>query len=259
MRFARDQRVVYGANPLSEVICQLRFSPLLSLSAQLPVEFQQRIRVDYPMLSISQGMMVQFAGPAVPQPPTPENTYIFTTPDGTWAVHLAKDSLALTTRAYERWESFRQRWNTLLDHFWMLYGPISPLRIGLRYQDVIDRSRHELGNEPWTHWIKPQVLGVLADAIWDDTQQHQAVTVLPLDDDSGHLLMRTGLVFNEQTQRQAFLIDSDFYAEFSTSPTLEPNVAGVLARLDRFNAEAGGLFRWCITDELHTALHPSLV
>lgn len=258
MRFVRDQRVIYGANPLTEVICQLRFSPLLALSAQLPVDFQEKVRAEYPMLSIVQGMTVHIGQPT-PPPTAPDNTYSFATKDGTWAVQLSKDSLSLTTKAYERWEHFRERWNTVLTHFWTLYGPVSPLRIGLRYQDVIDRDKHELGDARWSHWIKPQVLGVMADATWSNAEQHQAVTVAPLDEQAGHLLLRTGLVLNAKTQQPAFLIDSDFYAEFSTSPNLEPNVAGILGRLDLFNGEAGGLFRWCITRELHDQLKPTLV
>lgn len=257
MRFDRRQRVVYSVNPLNEVICQLRFSPLLALSAQLPVDFQQRLRADYPMLSIVQGMTVQF-GQASPQPAPPDNTYAFVTSDGKWTAQLTKDSLSLTTSAYERWDQFRGRWQVLLGHFLALYGPISPIRLGLRYQDVIDRDKHGLGTEPWSHWIKPQILGVLADPACEDAEQHQAVTVLPLEQ-VGHLLLRTGLVPNAQTQQLAFLIDSDFYADLSTGHTLEPDLASILTRLDRFNAEAGGLFRWCITEQLHAALDPKLV
>jgi len=232
---------------------------LLALSAQLPVDFQQRIRAEYPMLSIRSGITVQIVGQITPQAAAPDNTYIFTTSDSTWSVQVAKDSLSLTTTAYVRWEDFKLRWEFLLDHFWESYGPVSPTRIGLRYQDIIDRDTHRLGDAPWSHWIKPPVLGVLADASCVDVEQHQAVTVLPLEEQSGHLLLRTGLISNAQTQQLAYLIDSDFYAEFSASPTLEPNPISILARLDRFNAEAGGLFRWCITDELHSALMPTLV
>ncbi|HQU44113.1 MAG TPA: TIGR04255 family protein, partial [Pirellulales bacterium] len=57
-------RVIYGKNPLEVVICQLRFPPILRIGAELPAEFQERIRKDYPEFrdrSAALGMPAQFA------------------------------------------------------------------------------------------------------------------------------------------------------------------------------------------------------
>ncbi len=43
-----EPRCRYGKSPLGEVICQLRFPEILSISAKLPVEFQEEIRGEYP-------------------------------------------------------------------------------------------------------------------------------------------------------------------------------------------------------------------
>ena len=46
--FLDCDRCLYEKNQLVEVICQLRFPTILSISAKEPVEFQEAIRADYP-------------------------------------------------------------------------------------------------------------------------------------------------------------------------------------------------------------------
>src|SRR6516162_3294405 len=100
MRFPKAERVIYGANPLAQVICQIRFFPLLAIGSQLPVEFQTRLRQAYPKLSISQGLAVQIGG-STPTSVPADHSYTFATADDSSRVELAKDSLTLTTTAYK--------------------------------------------------------------------------------------------------------------------------------------------------------------
>ena len=51
MPFPDVERVIYNENPLDRVICQLRFAPILKIDTEIPAEFQERIRIDYPNLS----------------------------------------------------------------------------------------------------------------------------------------------------------------------------------------------------------------
>jgi uncharacterized protein (TIGR04255 family) len=48
MPFPEIERIVYRNNPLTEVVCQLRFPPILSIESELPVKFQDAIREMYP-------------------------------------------------------------------------------------------------------------------------------------------------------------------------------------------------------------------
>jgi uncharacterized protein (TIGR04255 family) len=52
MQFPDYERVIYERNPLNEVLCQLRFPSILKVTSQQPVEFQEVIRTDYPILNI---------------------------------------------------------------------------------------------------------------------------------------------------------------------------------------------------------------
>ena len=51
MVFPNFERVVYKKNPLEEVICQLRFPPILRIDSGNAADFQDVIRQDYPLYS----------------------------------------------------------------------------------------------------------------------------------------------------------------------------------------------------------------
>lgn len=44
-----SQRVIYENNPLIEVIIQYRFPKILALNSKDPIEFQDRIKDEYPI------------------------------------------------------------------------------------------------------------------------------------------------------------------------------------------------------------------
>jgi uncharacterized protein (TIGR04255 family) len=51
MKFPASQRVKHIRNPLMEVICQVRFPKILRIDAEVPVNFQEEIRSEYPTLN----------------------------------------------------------------------------------------------------------------------------------------------------------------------------------------------------------------
>ena len=121
--FPETARVVYQRNPLAEVICQVRFPPVLRIEAELPAAFQERIRQRFPVYrgSESAGMlggiavpdeimqMVRDSFPGVLQ----KQPQAFASADEKWTVTLAKDFLALATTDYSRWENFRGTWRRI--------------------------------------------------------------------------------------------------------------------------------------------------
>ena len=56
--FPDAPRVMYERNPLVEVICQVRFPPVLRIEAQLPDAFQDRIRDVFPIYNDKMGSMI---------------------------------------------------------------------------------------------------------------------------------------------------------------------------------------------------------
>jgi len=257
-------RIIYGKNPLGQVICQLRFPSILRITAESPVEFQERIRSEYPVLRERRAEIDLPSGipPAVAQqivrslPKRNAGGYDFISEDGTWKVSLAGEFLALTVGRYEQWEHLRQHLAGPLKALIEVYKPAFFTRAGLRYQNVICRTRLGLPSDtPWSLLIQPHIAGVLAKReVASVVEEFQSQTALALGAHGVHVRMRTGIVETADLPGEGcFLIDNDF---FSQEKVTIDNVETVLEYLNR---QSGRLFRWCIEDRLHDAMEPRLV
>ena len=100
--FPDAPRVIYDRNPLAEVICQVRFPPILRIEAQLPDAFQERVRNLFPVyqdnsraglagIELPEEMMqfVRANMPAAFQKPG----RAFSSEDGTWTITLSATDL----------------------------------------------------------------------------------------------------------------------------------------------------------------------
>lgn len=255
MRFPPSERVIYEQNPLIEVICQLRFPKILRIETQPPSEFQEAVRNDYPRLNVVQSLdlAVPAGGQADPASVSLSRgqSYEFLSKSGDWKLVLSSDFLALSTPNYQRWEEFRSRLESAVEHA-MTYSPSLFTRIGLRYQDIIVRSKLGLLSRPWSQLLKLPIAGVLAseELPMDDFSEVLSIFSCQLSGVNAVVRVRHGLARQNVQEEVGYLIDADFFSE---TPTEVENAFGIL---DSFNQEAGHLFRWCITEELHTALGP---
>jgi len=107
MRFPDYERVIYERNPLNEVLCQLRFPSILKVTGELPVDFQEMIRSDYPNLVINRPINLPLPSPtleitnvldSLTQMLASETIYSFTSEDSQWQVSLSKDFIGLSTK-----------------------------------------------------------------------------------------------------------------------------------------------------------------
>jgi uncharacterized protein (TIGR04255 family) len=258
--FSNSERIIYARNPLSEVICQLRFPPILRIAAEPPAAFQEKIRSEYPLLNegreagieIPPGIPVAVAEIVKGLPRQRPVTYDFLSEDGKWKAVLTREFLALTTSqyTYTRWEEFRRHLDGPLNALIEVYAPAFFSRVGLRYQNVIRRSR--LGLPPTTNWselIQSHMTGLLAKTELSGTVeelQSQALIKLAV----GSVRVRSGIVETDNKEEVDFLIDNDF---FTAERTKTDDVDAILRH---FNRQAGRLFRWCIKDRLHDAMEP---
>lgn len=258
MAFPAVPRVVYQVNPLDEVICQLRFPPILKIDTEPPAAFQERIRANYPLYEMTSPLKLPAnMPPAVAQlvaaelPFAGQKNHTFRSKDGNWSVTLNREFVALTCRMYERWEAFRDRLSTVFAALVELYDPAHFTRLGLRYRDVIQPSKFGLPGTPWSELLRPEVCGLAGHPdIVPQLQQCNNQAVLRLGDDSGSIVLNTFLAVDAQTDEPLFVIDSDF----ATDDPMENDRA--IPHLETFKRHATNFFRWCITDRLHHALRP---
>jgi uncharacterized protein (TIGR04255 family) len=263
MPFPDSPRVIYRKNPLAEVICQLRFPPILRIDSELPARYQDRIRADYPRYAENARASVRIPAnvPAevvkLIQSVAPQRAptgHEFGSADKNWTVTLTRDFLALKTSAYRRWEEFRNRIERLLSALTEEYNPTFFTRIGLRYVDVIQRSELGLAEVPWSELLNPHIAGEFASSeIANEIEYAARETQLRFDEHGGRVTIRHGIATTEPKNEHCFLIDVDLFVE------AEKETSDALSILDRFNQGAGRLFRWCIHERLHSALEPEEV
>src|SRR5205085_2017184 len=103
-------------------------------------------------------------GPIGAQQPGPtsairsiEHAYKFASEDNAWVVTLTKDYLAVETTRYQNWADFRDHLRAPLEVLTEIYAPVFFSRIGLRYIDVIQRTRLGLPDVPWRELLQPFV------------------------------------------------------------------------------------------------------
>lgn len=147
--FSASERVLYGKRQLIEVICQLRFPTILSISAKEPAEFQEAIRAEFPRYArnlekLPPKVIGQPGAMKLEEQPTVVN-YQFLTAAGDWKVNLTNTFLALATPVYTTWEDFARKLDEVLAQFVAIYHPAYFERIGLRY--INGFSRRALGLE----------------------------------------------------------------------------------------------------------------
>lgn len=180
-------------------------------------------------------------------------SYEFISEDEKWKVVLATEFLALSTPEYVRWEDFRRHLNDAVRALTEVYEPAFFSRIGLRYQNVIQRSK--LGLPQSTNWFEllhPRATGLLAsrEAVgFVEDLQTQTLVKLGI----GKVTIRTGIVQAMDSQEECFLIDNDFFTEDKTKINDADGILGY------FNRQSGSLFRWFIEERLHEAMHPQPV
>lgn len=261
MPFPQTARAIYERNPLTEVICQLRYPTILRIASEPPTELQERLRSRYPVFHESQG-----GTPQMPQEvsriladlpiqlPGEPTTYAFETEDGSRTVNLSREFVAVTERDYRHWESFSGEVEDVKRAVEEIYEPPFYNRTGLRYQDVIDRDALELGDVPWKELVQPPMAGLLGSAD-SSVQEHlreavaRAELVVP-EVEGGTVRLQYGLATRENDQAQVYAMDADFYTQERSSTD------DVLPILNAFNGHAGNFFRWSITDRLRDALRP---
>lgn len=265
MPFPETPRVIYHKNPLKEVICQLRFPPILRIESS-PADFQDLVRDEFPEVAQSFELLAMAPPPQVARIPTEIAAqishqtrvinYEFATADRKWKINLTRNFVSLSTNNYHRWETFREKLAIPFQALIRVYNPHRFSRIGLRYVDVIHRSQLALDDIPWSELLEPHLLGFLGNPdVRDSVRTSQSSYELALENREDRVRIVTSLHQNQQRGEKCYLIDSDFFTLQPVSPSLE----AAMDKLDYFNARASRLIRWCITDKLHEAMEPTAI
>ena len=263
MFFPESPRVVYQNNPLAEVICQIRFPAILRIGSGDVAEFQERIRVDYPLYQLQEPAfdlpsipkeLMAFFEQMLPKLPSPR-THKFLTKDSRRFISLSQDFLAVSEANYSRWELFRQEVGNAEKALREVFKPAFYSRLGLRYRDLIPPESITTDKVKWSDFLMSYILGELGDTrIGDAISQIRTRCVIELSEiPRARVILTHGLIKETETSPEKYLIDADFAIEKVEVLDETFNI------LDKFNRLAGRLFRWAITEKLHNAMGPESV
>lgn len=256
MPFPTSERVIYDKNTLTEVLFQVRFPRLLQFDSELPADFQKAVLGEYPLLEEKRIVRFAIAAGGTEMPTMPDTSsivYDFISENRGWKVSLANDFVAVSTSNYVRWEEFQARALAVVGYFLGIYRIPVFTRIGLRYQNIIDRTRLQLGAERWSTLLKPFIAGELLTDAFTENQfvGRQCAFTIQLDN-GDHVQVVHGTMNSPDAATGTYRLDSDFYN--ATQHKADTNVVNTVT--NRLHDNSGHFFRWAITDVLHRAMGP---
>ena len=260
--FSTESRCIYKNNQLAEVICQLRFPEILAIGANLPVDFQEAIRSEFPVYSARQ------ENPAPKLTGAPGNlqvqnqpaitNYQFASADGIWRVNLTSRFISLTCTRYTCWEDFAQKLDKPLAAFIKIYKPAFFERIGLRYLNFFSRKALNLEDTPYRELFMPCWLGPLAEEQIQDAAASRCTVDAEFAIRGGcRAKVHAGpgnVKRNGQPDPEVkFIFDQDLYMPGNIAVNLSA------AALQTLHSQAFSIFRGALTDALHDALEPEII
>ncbi len=255
--FSTENRCIYNKNQITEVICQLRFPEILSIGANLPVDFQEAIREEFPRYSSRQEMPAPKLSGApgnlhLENQPAVTN-YQFVSADGAWRVNLTTKFISLSCCRYTRWEDFAAKLDKPLAAFIRLYKPAFFERVGLRYVNAISRKALELEGVPFRELIASRYLGILSEEEISESAAARCTVDAELAIRGGgraKLHAGPGLIKRggKPDPEVKFIFDMDLYMPGKVELNL---AAGALQTL---HGQSWPIFRGAITDTLHDAM-----
>lgn len=254
------ERVRYRKCPLVEVTYQLNFPTILSIDADTPVEFQNKIRKAFPQYQLQteqeNEITVNINGDDINpmfRHRLGRKLHQFISEDGMWKITLAKNQLAISTLNYEQWEDMIGRFDQPLKAFSEVYDQSYFERVGLRYIDAIKRSELGLENVEWKELIKPHLLGCLgfSQGEVENVNSNSLRAEIVIDGISVRISSGLGVINNNNNESDnAFILDCDYYCVDKVNIDQISKVAECL------HQKSTDFFRKSITEKLHKAMEP---
>ena len=250
LRFPQKAEIRLNNPPLNEVVCQVKFPPVLRIGKESPSDLQEKVRDRFPQLEVEQAVQVQVPGIGSRGGPTvhsPAPVYRFKSPEGERSISLAIDFLAVSTNRYSHWDSFLQDLLFAWDAVQEVYKPPYLTRVGLRYVNEFgyantgSRSVEEL-----ISFFAPELTAQLRCNAWSDPDS--MILQLLLTQNGTQLALRTA--FGRGEHGPSFILDLDCFVEGRTS------VESLWPQLTNFHENIYAAFRWCVSDSKLAAFSP---
>ena len=249
LHFPNQPEIRLGKPPLAEVICQVKFSPILRITKEEPSEFQELVRVQFPVLELEQGVLVEFPGPGSEGAPTakvPPKVYRFRSEDGKTALSLAVDFFALSTNHYTHWTDFARDLELLHNAAQRVYKIPNSNRIGLRYVNRLAPSNTKKTGNELLSLVNSDLTTLLRSSAWSEPLE--MLSQILLTDEPAKLILRTA--YGKDEKEPFLILDFDYYEEGKLS------LHDLIERCNRYHRLIYNAFRWCVTDDALALFDP---
>ena len=250
--FPQVDHVPLGRPPLREVICQIRFPPILAISEKSPADFQETIRDRFPNLETEQELLVEFAADQMRRAGVRPPTFRFQDRDRIKTVSLSIDFVALSTQGYISWESFADDLRYIVDALIEVYRVQYSTRLGLRYINSLNEQN--TGSSSFypevIDIIRPELTCLLrTDAI---ANPYIAINQIRVRHEEGIFSFQSGVI-EEDKAPLSYVLDFDQYTE----DEITLDAQELLELCDRYHALIYNAFRWSIKPEKLAIFEPA--
>jgi uncharacterized protein (TIGR04255 family) len=245
----REQADIRLQNPpLVEVICQVRFPPILNITASQPTAFQERIRSRFPRMGYEQGLSVRVTQPGgPPQSELQPLVYKFATSDEQTSISLAADFFALSTQRYTHWADYREDLLLATAVVVDVYQPVYASRIGLRYINRLTRANTQAADiSAMLGLLQPELTALMRSKAWDAPQEN--LNQIVLTDESTRLALRT--LYGQENVEPFLVLDFDCFEDGQL------DLDGVVQRAGRYHDVIYRAFRWSFRDGAIDVFNP---
>ena len=166
---------------------------------------------------------------------------------------MTSSFLAVSTLDYDRWEVFKSDCEIVYNIFSNIYRPSVTQRIGLRYKDLITRSRWNLQHLSWKDLIQEHELGILAE-LPEDKVNRYAFDIEIAGKEKVVEHRHFELVRDRQTPTEkSFLIDCDYFIQ-GIFPC-----DSVFILSESLHDHSSNFIRSIITETLNSAMEPEAI
>lgn len=243
------ERVLLSRTPLTRVLCQISFEPVLSIRSQERVaSLQDALRSDYPRLRTEQGSVLSL----LPARTSLQDILIwrFSSPAHSYRISLATNFLTVETTRYESRDEFLSRLTAAVEV--LAESNVAPsvvTRIGARY---IDRVQGEDDIRHVAQLVRAEMRGMLSLMSEDDAELLEAWQEALVRHANTKVRARTGYLPARVTSdptvlppsdEPSWVLDVDAFVE--DDQRFEPE--GIVETVSSLADKCYRLFRWTVT------------
>lgn len=240
----------YSSNFLSNVILRVDFPPILGLDKENPpVEFQNKIKHQFPIIKPISGKYVEFKIDREEPARISENETVkwhFTDKEKTRVVEVAAGWVTIEYFKYTDFNDFSECYEWIYREFFRIYDIVQIAnRVGLRY---INQIRIDKGNPfEWKNIINHDLVIVDKEFIAQKKDVKKSMHMLEMKGEGYDLKFQFGMFNSEYPNpiaRKEFVLDYDCYLKEAVE------INEIDGKANAFNKIIGWWFERSIGDEL---------